>query len=179
MVDTDFDVDKLEAPISDVDDSEFEKLPPGLPPKARKDLVCGDCGAPMELRPSRFGWFYGCTTWPKCSGTHGAHDDGSPRGIPANKATRMARIEAHGAFDLLWKPQSDAQEPMMSRKEAYKWLALAMQMAPDRAHIGRFTLEECNFLTEVVQAAYPGLYNQWERLTAKHDFMDDSVFADD
>jgi len=177
-LDIEFDIEKLEGPISDVDDNDFDKPSPSPPAGARKDLVCGDCGAPMELRPSKYGYFYGCIKWPDCGGTHGAHKDGSPRGIPANKATRRGRMAAHGAFDLLWKPKSDAQEPMMSRKEAYQWMALAMQMAPDDAHIGRFTLEQCEKLVELVQEAYPGLFSQWERLTTDHDFMDDGVFED-
>ena len=57
-------------------------------------LACPECAAPMELRPSRFGQFYGCTRWPACDGTHGAHPNGSPLGTPANRATKDARIEA-------------------------------------------------------------------------------------
>ena len=49
------------------------------------------------IRNSRFGNFYGCSRYPVCQNTHGAHPDGTPLGKPANKATREARI---GLFDI-------------------------------------------------------------------------------
>jgi ssDNA-binding Zn-finger/Zn-ribbon topoisomerase 1 len=83
--------------IRDVDLNE-----PRQYPKERRDLVCGECGAPMILRYSHkySGPFYGCTTFPTCRGTHGAHADGAPKGIPGNKETKQARIKAHGLGDL-------------------------------------------------------------------------------
>jgi len=41
-------------------------------PKAKRvhpELLCPECGAPMELREGRFGRFYGCTRYPECKGT--------------------------------------------------------------------------------------------------------------
>lgn len=56
-------------------------------PAARVDLVCPECGALMRLRKSRFGLFYGCTRYPYCKASHGAHPDGAPLGVPVNKAS--------------------------------------------------------------------------------------------
>jgi ssDNA-binding Zn-finger/Zn-ribbon topoisomerase 1 len=83
--------------IRDVDLNEPRKYP-----KERRDLVCGECGAPMILRYSHkySGPFYGCTTFPTCRGTHGAHADGAPKGIPENRETKQARIKAHRFVDL-------------------------------------------------------------------------------
>jgi ssDNA-binding Zn-finger/Zn-ribbon topoisomerase 1 len=66
-------------------------------------LHCPDCGAMMSLRASKFGLFYGCSMFPQCRATHGAHPWGAPLGIPAKRDTKMARIRAHAAFDRLWK----------------------------------------------------------------------------
>lgn len=55
-------------------------------------VSCGECQAPMLLRESRFGKFYGCTRFPECRGTHGAHPDGRPLGVPANAETKEARV---------------------------------------------------------------------------------------
>ena len=108
-------------------------------------VVCGECGSPMVLRQSRYGPFWGCTKWPECDGKHGAHEDGRPLGIPANKATKQKRIEAHEWFDSLW------DDGPMKRKEAYKWMQHSMGMTPDEAHIGRFTIEQCDKLISLVQ----------------------------
>lgn len=97
----------------------------------------------MQLRESKYGPFYGCSGWPECSGTHGAHPDGSPLGIPADKATREARIRAHRAFDLLWRRGSTS-----GRRRAYRALMRLMGISKAGAHIGRFTMEQCETLIE-------------------------------
>ena len=47
------------------------------PPKKAVPAVevtetCPECGAPMKLRPSRRGYFLGCSKYPKCRGTREA-----------------------------------------------------------------------------------------------------------
>lgn len=103
-------------------------------------VKCGDCQAPMVLRDSKFGKFWGCTRFPECRGTHGAHPDGRPLGTPASKAVKLLRIEAHDLFDLSWK------SGRMSRNKAYKWLRKAMGMTEAEAHIGLFGEAECRKL---------------------------------
>ena len=108
-------------------------------------VLCADCGAPMQLRSSRYGPFYGCTRFPECDGTHGAHPDGAPLGQPADHHTRRARIQAHEAFDDLWKAGR------MKRRTAYHWMQRAMHLPPERAHIGRFTAGQCYRLIRLVR----------------------------
>jgi len=87
-------------------------------------IICGECGAPMVLRQTkRFlhkngqpRKFYGCSRWPECNGIHGAHPNGEPLGIPANKETKRWRIKAHNVFDEWWKSGS------VHRKRAYQEL---------------------------------------------------------
>lgn len=110
---------------------------PWTAPKKRRDLLCGECGEPMRLRNSKHGLFYGCSDFPNCEGTHGAHYDGAPLGVPANKETRNARTVAHKYFDRLWK------SGIMKRKNAYRWMRKVMGMSEDRAHIGKFKIEQC------------------------------------
>jgi hypothetical protein len=99
--------------------------------------------------------FYGCSTWPTCTATHGAHADGTPLGIPADKVTKAARIKAHDAFDKLW------QGGQMRRVEAYTWMQRVMGMTKEQAHIGRFTKAECEKLEGLAnvycQAFLPGV----------------------
>jgi hypothetical protein len=120
-----------------------------MPTREDTTLVCPDCGSDMQLRDSRFGPFYGCVKFPKCKATHGAHEDGRPLGIPANAETKLWRIKAHAAFDVLWKGD-DEFPALMRRREAYKWMQDAMGMKPDDAHIGRFDIDDCKKLIAAV-----------------------------
>ena len=107
----------------------------------KKKVVCGDCGADMVLRNSKFGKFYGCVNYPKCKGAHGAHPNGHPLGTPADKETRDKRMEAHALFDKQWRESNN-----MTRAQAYKELQKIMGMNSKQAHIAKFTKEECDFL---------------------------------
>lgn len=91
--------------------------------------------------------FWGCSRWPDCDCVHGAHPDGKPLGIPADDATKQARIKAHAAFDRLWKPELGGQ---LRRKEAYRVMRELMGMTNDEAHIGRFDTPQCETLIEKV-----------------------------
>lgn len=103
-------------------------------------LDCPECGSQMVFRSSRFGYFYGCNRYPACSGSHGAHSDGRPLGVPANKETKQARQLAHAAFDKLW------QEGYMTRDEAYQKLQELMGLPAKDAHIAMFSKEQCETL---------------------------------
>ncbi len=107
---------------------------------------CPECGARMALKESKHGYFYGCSKWfeTKCSGSHGAHPNGKPLGIPANKATKLKRIITHGFFDKLWVGQP------ITRDQAYRWLQKEMRMTEQECHIGRFNMDECDMVIYLV-----------------------------
>jgi ssDNA-binding Zn-finger/Zn-ribbon topoisomerase 1 len=101
----------------------------------------------MQLRNSRFGKFYGCTGYPDCDGTHGAHPDGRPLGIPANKETKAARHLAHAAFDALW-----GERKLLSRGAAYRWLSLKLG---HESHMGEMGIEDCERVIQLCEAFDP------------------------
>lgn len=105
---------------------------------------CPECGSSMVLRNSKYGLFYGCTEYPKCKATHGAHKNGEPLGTPADKPTKKARIRAHDSFDQLWKDKH------MDRGDAYVWMQEAMGLSSEDAHIGKFTIDQCDRLELLV-----------------------------
>jgi ssDNA-binding Zn-finger/Zn-ribbon topoisomerase 1 len=111
-------------------------------------LECPECDGEMVLRNSRYGKFYGCTKWPACDATHGAHANGKPLGVPADKETKEWRIKAHVAFDGLWKGKGQ-----MTRNQAYKWLQEQLGMSPDECHIGRFNREQCRCVVQLCVTA--------------------------
>jgi ssDNA-binding Zn-finger/Zn-ribbon topoisomerase 1 len=108
-------------------------------------LACPECSAPMVRRTSRWGRFYGCSRWPACNTTHGAHPDGRPLGVPANAATRAARVRAHAAFDALAKARG------WTRGEAYRWLAARLYLDRRECHIARFDAARCAFVVELCE----------------------------
>ena len=115
------------------------------------ELRCGECESPMVLRKSRFGMFYGCTKFPDCRGTHGAHPDGAPMGVPADKETKQARIMAHDAFDMVWKDRQKnlGYSRTAARGECYAWLAVELNIHRNDCHIARFDTDTCNRVVEI------------------------------
>lgn len=98
-------------------------------------------------RHAEFGPFWGCSRYPACRGIHGAHSDGRPKGIPANKETRQERIRAHEAFDVLWR------NGYLARGAAYKWLQEALGLErEEECHIGRFDLATCRRVVSLCHA---------------------------
>ena len=79
--------------------------------------------------------FYSCADCDSYVGTHKGTN--KPLGRLANKELRKAKSAAHWAFDPLWKFGD------MKRKEAYKWLAETLNIAPSDCHIGMFNVEMC------------------------------------
>lgn len=114
-----------------------------------QDLDCPDCGAIMTL--NRFGdkLIYRCVRQRSigCRGSHGAHPDGVPHGIPAPWPVREARKKAHSVFDLLWQGSG----ARMSRGAAYRWLQTRMQMTERDAHISRFDAAQCERVLALVR----------------------------
>lgn len=109
-------------------------------------LQCPECGSPrMELVGEPGKRYYRCTAFPECQCKHGSHADGTPLGIPGDRATRRARVRAHHVFDSLWKTGR------MTRNQAYGVLQKIMKMNRKEAHIGKFNLEQCEkMIREIV-----------------------------
>lgn len=116
-------------------------------------VSCPECGSRMTLRNSRFGLFYGCSNYPECDATHGAHPDGRPLGTPADEDTKQARIAAHAAFDTIWQNSTVKG----ARKRAYRWLAEQLGLSADDCHIGMFDQATCERVVEVCLEQRPNL----------------------
>lgn len=104
------------------------------------DLTCPECGDPMRLVETFWSdhpWQWRCVRSPLCSGTHGAHPDGSPLGVPGDSLTKAARAAAHDVFDRLWKSGA------MSRGKAYQELDAALGSEPGGSHFGAMPIAEC------------------------------------
>ena len=127
----------------------------------QQGVKCAECGSSMKLRTSRYGLFYGCSEYPDCSGTHGAHPDGAPLGTPATKETKRARIAAHASFDQLWKSGA------MSRSAAYRWMQRAMKMTKGQAHIGKMDFDQCIKLMMLVDGRLGTPQHKWLEIQAK------------
>jgi len=117
-------------------------------------LPCLECGSENHTlgdgrrayphRPDLFSkvfWFCGCGAFVGC------HPCGNkPLGAPAGKATKRARMDAHEAFDRLWKGRQ------MGRSEAYRWLASTLGIEARDCHIGHMTEAMARRVAEVSRA---------------------------
>lgn len=107
-------------------------------PKEHK-LECPECGSPMRLQTSKYGLFYGCSRFPECKETHGAHPDGKPLGRPAKKDIRLLRREIHALAEHIWRWSVKKERSAM-----YVWL----KKNTKSGHIGEMEKSELMALKE-------------------------------
>lgn len=105
-------------------------------------LKCPDCGIEMSLREGKYGLSYFCKDFPICRGSHKASKKGKPLGFPADKETRLWRIKAHEFLGALYK----GDKAVMTKTEAYGFLAYSMRLKVKQAHISRLNLSQCKVL---------------------------------
>ncbi len=101
---------------------------------------CANCGSKMQLRRSRFGLFYGCTQYPSCTGTHGAHPDGRPLGIPATDEVKRLRIRAHELLDARF-----------GRKNYFTFLKKTLGISRDEAHVARLNKNQLKVIIATLE----------------------------
>lgn len=126
--------------------------------KKRKQIHCSYCGAKATLRPSSAvygdaaktdGYLYVCDRYPKCDSYVGAHKKTKlPMGTLANGDLRNKRIQAHKAFDWMWK------SGLMTKWQAYKWMQGKLDLSDEQAHIAMFSEYMCDRLIAECNKAY-------------------------
>lgn len=81
---------------------------------------------------------YVCGNYPECD-TYVRTRPGTslPVGTPANRELRTLRIQAHRCFDALHK------NGYMTKRDAYVWLAVLLQVPQSQAHIGYLSEYSC------------------------------------
>ncbi len=124
----------------------------------KKNIYCPYCGAKASLRPTSVvygdaaktdGYLYVCDRYPKCDSYVGAHQRTKlPMGTLANGDLRHKRIEAHKAFDWMWK------SGLMTKWQAYKWMQGKLALTDKQAHIAKFSEYMCDRLIEECNIAY-------------------------
>ncbi len=114
----------------------------------RVRIKCPYCGSPALLRPATqvhpgHGGYdgdevYVCARYPACDSYVAAHRVSHlPMGTLADPALRRKRRSAHLALNRLW------ESGLMSKKEAYRWLAVQMGLPEAEAHIAKFSELRC------------------------------------
>jgi hypothetical protein len=66
---------------------------------------------------------------------------------PCDAETAELRRRCHMQFDYLWS----SKQVFASRKHAYLWLCLTMNLPADRCHIGMFDADQCRALLKHVK----------------------------
>lgn len=85
--------------------------------------------------------FYQCAPCDAYVGCHPGTD--KPMGRLANAELRRAKLQAHGAFDFIWK------SGLKTRGSAYKWLAKQPGIPKEECHIGMFDVATCRKVVEI------------------------------
>ena len=146
-----------------------------------KSRCCPYCGSPIVLRGAvgiyKHGgegtMLYVCSKYPECDAYVRVYPGTKiPMGSLANRDLRFLRIEAHRYFDQLYL------SGIMSKDEAYGWLAGLLQAPLSQAHIGylgeyycRQVIEECGRILDNRRRVQSGWNSgrAWGAHTSKGD----------
>jgi len=88
--------------------------------------------------------FYGCSRYPDCKGTHGAHPNGKPLGVPADTETKQLRMDAHKLCGKIWGEWNTLD---CDKEAMYSWLK---ENAP-RPHIAQMRKDELLFTLDLLR----------------------------
>lgn len=109
-------------------------------------LRLGDAGYPYQRD---YGPVWTCTP---CQAWVGCHP-GTEKALGglANAELRAAKMEAHAAFDPLWKRKIARENCSKSqaRRAGYRWLSEQLGIPYEKTHIGYMNLDECRKVVEV------------------------------
>ena len=115
-----------------------------------KEVFCPYCGKRADFVDSAevyygrsYGMIYLCRPCDAYVGCHGRGD--TPKGRLANAELRHWKIEAHNAFDPLWKFGPFRGQ----RNGAYAWLAEQMGLPKEKTHIGMFDVQQCKQVIQI------------------------------
>lgn len=117
-----------------------------------KTVHCPYCGARAVLKKASEvygedtakGYLFVCSRYPECDSYVGVHETTKePLGTLAGPELRRKRIQAHRAFDQIWKSGI-----LSSRQAAYRWLGEKFCLNKDHAHIAMFSDYQCGRLIE-------------------------------
>lgn len=131
-----------------------------------KTIRCPYCGGTAILRDASYvygekskgGKLYVCSHYPACDSYVGVHPGTTiPKGTLANKALRLKRIKAHSIFDQIWRLG------ILSKSEAYHWMADKFGLDYRFAHIGCFNDYMCD---QLILEASKVLHNNHVQLFA-------------
>lgn len=121
-------------------------------------MKCPYCKSDVNLVDSyliyrrSYGRAWLCSQFPKCDSYVGCHPGtDKPLGRLANAELRKAKMEAHKAFDALWKRkmERDKCSQRVARSAGYKWLAQQLSIEINECHIAMFDLDKCKKVLEV------------------------------
>lgn len=135
----------------------------------RRGQLCPYCGedtvylkSSEEVYRKDYGPIYICRPCRAWVGVH--HRGRRALGRVADAELRSAKVQAHDAFDRLWKMkiQKEIKKDFgrskglryiklrsQSRTEAYRWLSEAMGIPKEHAHIGMFDVDQCRKVVEL------------------------------
>lgn len=107
--------------------------------------VCPYCGARVKLVGKSYVYkgctkefMYVCSNYPECDTYVSCHKGTTkPKGTVSNSELRHYRISAHKALDQIWK------SGMVSRDEAYEWLAKQLDLDKRDCHVAMFDKDKC------------------------------------
>ena len=128
-------------------------------------VACPYCTKPAAFFADSKQFYRGTDNGPvwaciRCDARVGCHmGTARPLGRLANKDLRYWKVQAHGAFDPIWKAAIEQRmaagksaQQGKCRRKAYAKLAKALRIPEDECHIGMFDVTRCRKTVELCRS---------------------------
>lgn len=130
-------------------------------------LICPYCNAKATCKDSSvvyssgrdYGPIWVCDNYPSCNSYVGCHPGTKkPLGRLADKELRGWKVQAHAAFDPLWRRKINKEgcRKKDARGAGYAWLATRLDIPVDDCHIGMFDVARCRKVVEICRPYFSG-----------------------
>jgi DNA-directed RNA polymerase subunit RPC12/RpoP len=145
-----------------------------------KHMRCPYCGSAVHLRSANGIYknnkentlLYVCSSHPVCDAYVRVHPGTTvPVGSLANAKLRALRVTAHQYFDKLH------QTGLISKDEAYGWLAFILQLPRSQAHIGYQSEYFCNRIIEESEKFFDNLNRNKNNIRHEPDMRGGERYA--
>jgi hypothetical protein len=120
-----------------------------------------------------------CSQYPRCDSYVGCHPNKSPLGVLKDKKGRELAKACHKIFDRYWNACLGLGINVIGRNDAYRYLALQLEMPVSKCHFGMMNNQELEKALQFLKATQHTFLQDFETSQLLNGIGDDEESYND